>query len=321
MTKFRHSINPMIDIVAKKIFNDHEITIDFIETFLGFRPKSVQILNGTIADLKKEREGYFSTTVDILARLDDGTQVIIEIQVVHQHSFIKRLWTYSCQHLVKDLPNVRDKVKRTHDMYDKISPVYSIALVATQYFDDKQPIHSFVLTAEENGQVLEIPFGEQGEMKKPFEMVIIELNKLSEGKLAKNQRLWMEFFANREFSQQQTDAISRAEHLLDRNTWTEEERKMIDQLAYSAANHFGELETSFILGRRRGQEEGRLEGRAEGRLEGRAEGRLEGRAEGRLEGQLKIARQMLVKNFTDEMIKELTGLSQEDLDGLKGEHK
>ncbi|HEM6156109.1 TPA: hypothetical protein U2C24_000479 [Streptococcus suis] len=127
--------------------------------------------------------------------------------------------------------------------------------------------------------------------------LIIELNKLSEGKLATNQRLWMEFFANREFSQQQTDAISRAEHLLDRNTWTEEERKMIDQLAYSAANHFGELETSFILGRKRGQEEGRLEGRAE--------------------GQLKIARQMLSKHFADELIKELTGLSQEDLDGLK----
>ncbi|HFI0118676.1 TPA: Rpn family recombination-promoting nuclease/putative transposase [Streptococcus suis] len=313
MPKFRHSINPMIDIVAKKIFNDHEITIDFIETFLGFRPKSVQILNGTLADLKKEREGYFSTTVDVLARLDDGTQVIIEIQVVHQHSFIKRLWTYSCQHLVKDLPNVRDKVKRTHDMYDKISPVYSIALVATQYFDDKHPIHSFVLTAEENGQVLEIPFGEQGEMKKPFEMVIIELNKLSEGKLATNQRLWMEFFANREFSQQQTDAISRAEHLLDRNTWTEEERKMIDQLAYSAANHFGELETSFILGRKRGQEEGMAQGLQKGIQKGRAEGMLD--------GQLKVARQMLVEGFADEMIARLTGLSQEDLDGLKGERK
>ncbi|HEM6121227.1 TPA: hypothetical protein U2C59_001080 [Streptococcus suis] len=72
---------------------------------------------------------------------------------------------------------------------------------------------------------------------------------------------------------------------------------MIDQLAYSAANHFGELETSFILGRKRGQEEGR--------------------AEGRLEGQLKIARQMLSNHFADELIKELTGLSQEDLDGLK----
>ncbi|HFI0214835.1 TPA: Rpn family recombination-promoting nuclease/putative transposase, partial [Streptococcus suis] len=297
MTRFRHSINPMADIAAKKIFSDHEITIDFIETFLGFRPKAVQILNGTLADVKKEREGYFSTTVDILARLDDGTQVIIEIQVVHQHSFIKRLWTYSCQHLVKDLPNVRDKVKRTHDMYDKISPIYSIALVASRYFDDKHPIHSFVLTAEENGQVLELPFGKEGQLKKPFEMVIIELNKLSEGSLGRNQRLWMEFFANREFSQQQTDVISKAEHLLDRNTWTEEERKMIDQLAYSAANHFGELETSFLLGRKRGKEEGLQQGL--------------------LEGQLKIAQQMLAEGFAVDMIVRLTGLSQEELTGLK----
>ncbi|HEL2383549.1 TPA: hypothetical protein TZS71_001316 [Streptococcus suis] len=72
---------------------------------------------------------------------------------------------------------------------------------------------------------------------------------------------------------------------------------MIDQLAYSAANHFGELETSFILGRRLGQEEGRIEGRIEGRAV--------------------IARQMLAEGFADEMIARLTGLSQEDLDGLK----
>ncbi|HEM2547502.1 TPA: hypothetical protein U0431_000252 [Streptococcus suis] len=80
---------------------------------------------------------------------------------------------------------------------------------------------------------------------------------------------------------------------------------MIDQLAYSAANHFGELETSFILGRRLGQEEGRIEGRIEGRLEGQ------------LEGRAVIARQMLAEGFADEMIARVTGLSQEDLDGLK----
>ncbi|HEM3695947.1 TPA: hypothetical protein U1D08_001308, partial [Streptococcus suis] len=57
----------------------------------------------------------------------------------------------------------------------------------------------------------------------------------------------------------------------------------------------------FILGRKRGQEEGKAVGRAEGLLD----------------GQLKIARQMLAKNFTDDLIQELTGLSQKDLDGLK----
>ncbi|MFI3086969.1 PD-(D/E)XK nuclease family transposase, partial [Streptococcus sp. 2022WUSS037] len=195
MTKRRQAVSPMADIIAKKIFNDHEITIDFINTFLGFRPKSVQILNGTIADVKKERTSHFSTTVDILARMDDGTQVIIEIQVAYQNSFIKRLWTYSCQHLVKDLPNVRDKVTQTHDMYDKISPIYSIALVASKYFDDDQPIHSFVLTEKDGGQVLELPFGEHEELRKPFEMVIIELKKFRKGQLEKNQRQWIEFFA------------------------------------------------------------------------------------------------------------------------------
>ncbi|WP_105208973.1 hypothetical protein [Streptococcus suis] len=72
---------------------------------------------------------------------------------------------------------------------------------------------------------------------------------------------------------------------------------MIDQLAYSAANHFGELETSFLLGRKRGKEEGLQQGL--------------------LYGQLKIAQQMLGKSFADDLIMELTGLSQEQLDGLK----
>ncbi|MGQ7355495.1 PD-(D/E)XK nuclease family transposase [Streptococcus suis] len=178
MSKRRHKINPLADIVAKKIFSDHEITIDFIETFLGFRPQSVEILNGTIADLKRERKGFFSTTVDILALMEDQTQVIIEIQVAYQKNFIKRLWTYSCQHLVKDLPNVRKKVYKTHDMYEKIMPVYSIALVASRYFDDNRPIHSFIITDSQTGEVLEQPFGETGQYKKPFEMVIIELKKV-----------------------------------------------------------------------------------------------------------------------------------------------
>ncbi|MCK3941605.1 Rpn family recombination-promoting nuclease/putative transposase [Streptococcus suis] len=309
MTKRRQAVSPMADIIAKKIFNDHEITIDFINTFLGFRPKSVLILNGTIADVKKERTSHFSTTVDILARMDDGTQVIIEIQVAYQNSFIKRLWTYSCQHLVKDLPNVRDKVTQTHDMYDKISPIYSIALVASKYFDDDQPIHSFVLTEKDGGQVLELPFGEHEELRKPFEMVIIELKKFRKGQLEKNQRQWIEFFANRAFSQSTSDVIEKAEHLLDRNTWTEEEIEMVNQWLRNASNHFGELESSYIRGRRRGKEEGRAEGLEEGLEKGLEKGRIE------------VAYQMLREGFSYEMIEKLTGLSSVQIDQLSQNHQ
>lgn len=34
----------------------------------------------------------YVTHVDVLAGLDDGTQVILEIQVAMQVDFIKRLW-------------------------------------------------------------------------------------------------------------------------------------------------------------------------------------------------------------------------------------
>lgn len=265
MKKQRHTIDPMSDVVAKKLFSDHEITIDFIETFLGFRPRSVEILNGTLADLKKEREGYFSTVVDVLALTEDGVQVIIEIQVAHQDSFIKRLWTYSCQHLVKDLPNVRDRVKHTHDMYDKIMPVYAIALTASNHFLDDRPIHSFILADSQTGAALIQPFGKEKEDKKVFEMVIVELRKFQMGNIASNQRLWLEFFANQEYSQEKSRVIQKADHLLARNTMTKEELDMIDQWARNASNHYGEIQSGFNRGRREGIQKGRQEGRRDER--------------------------------------------------------
>ncbi|HFI0457949.1 TPA: hypothetical protein ACGOY3_001580 [Streptococcus suis] len=63
------------------------------------------------------------------------------------------------------------------------------------------------------------------------------------------------------------------------------------------------METSFILGRKRGQEEGKAVGRAEGLLD----------------GQLKIARQMFLEGFALETIARLTGLSEEDLIAMKAD--
>lgn len=45
----------------------------------------------------------FVTHVDVLAELDDGTQIIIEIQVAMQVDFIKRLWLYICEQVSQNL--------------------------------------------------------------------------------------------------------------------------------------------------------------------------------------------------------------------------
>ncbi len=256
MSKKRHRINPMMDIAAKKVFSDPEVTIDFIETFLGFRPKMVKIMNGTLADLKKEQDGYFTTTVDVLASLEDDTQVVIEIQVAHQKGFLKRLWIYICQHLVANLPNVRQKVKKTHKMYDKIQPVYGIAVVGSNYFKDEKAVHSFVITDSETGQPLQFPFGKQEQVRKPFEMVIVELKKLQLGEMDVKQRLWMEFFSNKQFSTEQTSAIQKAEYLLDINNWTQEERTMIDTWNHRAASYYETMQERFEEGYEEGVEKG-----------------------------------------------------------------
>ncbi|HFI0794664.1 TPA: hypothetical protein ACGO6M_000234 [Streptococcus suis] len=80
---------------------------------------------------------------------------------------------------------------------------------------------------------------------------------------------------------------------------------MVDQWLRNASNHFGELESSFIRGRRNGKEEGRLEGLAEGLEQGR----------------LEVAYQMLREGFTYEMIEKLTGLSSIQIDHLSQEHE
>ena len=80
---------------------------------------------------------------------------------------------------------------------------------------------------------------------------------------------------------------------------------MVDQWLRNASNHFGELESSFIRGRRNGK----AEGLAEGRLEGLAEGRLE------------VAQRLLNRGLGIEDVLEITGLTSEQLAQLSQDHQ
>ena len=94
---------PMMDLMAKKIFSNTEITAQFIRDILDLPVHHVKILDGTqIHDHQFEDIKTYVTTIDVLAALNDGTQVIIEIQVAYQFDFIKRLWLYLCNQVTKN---------------------------------------------------------------------------------------------------------------------------------------------------------------------------------------------------------------------------
>ncbi|HFI0029819.1 MULTISPECIES: hypothetical protein [Streptococcus] len=84
---------------------------------------------------------------------------------------------------------------------------------------------------------------------------------------------------------------------------------MVDQWLRNASNHFGELASSYIRGRRRGKEEGRAEGLGKG---------LE---EGSLQKSLDVAQKLLARGLDIEDVLEITGLTLEQLTRSSQEHQ
>ena len=156
----RHpGISPTNDLVAKKIFSNPEITCQFIRDMLDLPAKNVTILEGSnihVLPSQSHSSQDFYTSIDVLAELDNGTQVIIEIQVHHQNFFINRLWAYLCSQVNQNLEKIRQREGNTHQSYKHIAPVYAIAIVDSNYFSDDLAFHSFSMREDTTGEVLTI---------------------------------------------------------------------------------------------------------------------------------------------------------------------
>ena len=88
MEKRHKHVSPTLDIMAKKIFSLPEVTVAFIRDILDLDVVDARILEGTQLHKKDfDEDELFSTSVDVRAKLNDGTEVIIEIQVRKQHYF------------------------------------------------------------------------------------------------------------------------------------------------------------------------------------------------------------------------------------------
>ena len=155
MTLRHPGISPTNDLVAKKIFSNPEITCQFIRDMLDLPAKNVTILEGSnihvLPSMPYSAQDFY-TSIDVLAELDNGTQVIIEIQVHHQNFFINRLWAYLCSQVNQNLEKIRQQEGNTHQSYKHIAPVYAIAIVDSNYFSDDLAFHSFSMREDTTGE-------------------------------------------------------------------------------------------------------------------------------------------------------------------------
>ena len=232
MEQLRHKdARPMMDLVAKKIFNDPEITAEFVRDILELPVESVKILEGTqIHATTSKLLPDYTTQVDVLAELNDKTQVIIEIQVSHQADFIKRLWLYICEQVSKNLDSYKRDDVLTHHLAKELIPVYAVAIAEKNYFEDDSAIHAFSLRESETKEELKVSIkGIEGK-RNLVQIVFLELKKYKpEMKVNYNKVRWMELFGNKPFTHKPERIITIAYKVVDVKEWNKEDKAMYDE--------------------------------------------------------------------------------------------
>ena len=289
MQKRHAHVSPTLDIMAKKIFSLPEVTAAFIRDILELDVADAQIVEGSQPhSMAYEEDDLFSTAVDVRAKLHDGTEVIIEIQIRKQQYFLNRFHYYLANQLVENVQKLRQQ-GQTHKMYEQMEPVYGIAILEKSLLlDEEAAINKYWLTNSRSGKQLKAYY-KNGKHQNLLQVAFLELDKYNKDEnLTDAGRQWLEFFGNLPFTKAPSQAVAHADSLLDSSSWTKEEKTMIDERIRIQENYDMTLETAIDEAREEGLEQGRKQ----------------------------LLCEMISRGMTPDLISEMTGLSLEEIETL-----
>ena len=289
MQKRHAHVSPTLDIMAKKIFSLPEVTAAFIRDILELDVADAQIVEGSQPhSMAYEADDLFSTAVDVRAKLHDGTEVIIEIQIRKQQYFLNRFHYYLANQLVENVQKLRQQ-GQTHKMYEQMEPVYGIAILEKSLLlDEEAAINKYWLTNSRSGKQLKAYY-KNGKHQNLLQVAFLELDKYNKDEnLTDVGRQWLEFFGNLPFTKSPSQAVAHADSLLDSSSWTKEEKTMIDERIRIQENYDMTMETAIDEAREEGLEQGRKQ----------------------------LIREMVSRGMTPDLVSEMTGLSIEEIETL-----
>ena len=289
MQKRHAHVSPTLDIMAKKIFSLPEVTAAFIRDILELDVADAQIVEGSQPhSMAYEEDDLFSTAVDVRAKLHDGTEVIIEIQIRKQQYFLNRFHYYLANQLVENVQKLRQQ-GQTHKMYEQMEPVYGIAILEKSLLlDEEAAINKYWLTNSRSGKQLKAYY-KNGKHQNLLQVAFLELDKYNKDEnLTDAGRQWLEFFGNLPFTKAPSQAVAHADSLLDSSSWTKEEKTMIDERIRIQENYDMTLETAIDEAREEGLEQGRKQ----------------------------LVYEMVSRGMSPDLISEMTGLSIEEIKSM-----
>lgn len=267
----RHkNIKPIYDLVVKKVFRNETVALQFVRDIFELSAKSAKLIEGNqIFAANSNVDSDFNIAVDILVELDNHAQVIIEVQLAKQVFFINRIWAYLCKQVNDNIEKLKQKEDQSIAIYKKLPPVYVAAIVDQNYFDSDEAISTFLIKEETRNTELKMYVDNETKDLPLLKIVFLELKKYN-GNLKNDYKKirWLEFFGNKQYTNQPDDVLIQADNLLNLRNWSEEEKRMYDERTRQQDHYWASLAYA--------QEEARSKGHAEGHAEGRAEGRAEG---------------------------------------------
>ncbi len=269
------------DYAFKKVFGSEKSKpqlISFLNALLEF-PKGQRVEDLDIVDPYNipMLKGMKDTYVDVKARLDDDSLVIIEMQVLNVESFEKRILynaakNYSTQ-LVKG------------ENYDLLNPVIALTITDFEMFPETKQMMTRFKLMEKEGLI---------EYSDDIELVFVELPKFekTEDELVDIMDRWLYFVKNAGSLECIPDDM-------------DEEIQAAFEIADEASMTVDELEDQhkrmdFIWLQKKSVKKGREEGRKEGREEERND----------------VVRKMKQKGLDVELIAQCTGLSVDEVNAV-----
>ena len=289
--------NPLNDYFIRYLFTDkgssEAILLDFINSIMlnanmkTFR--SVEIL--TPFNLKKNKN-LKETIVDVKCLTQNGSVVIIEIQLQGNSRFPERILYYWAANY--------SKLLKHGEKYDELTPVISINLLNFN-LDKTKNIHSCYMLYEMNNKKL---------LTDHLQIHIIELKKFKKNMLAKDLNSWLKIFTSKNLE------ASMSEIVKEKPIMEEVQKKYNNFVKSKLMMMEYEKKEAYLYGNQIMMEEERRLGKEEGIKQGKEEGMKEGMEKGTKETLILTARNMKNKNMDTKLISEITGLSIEEIEKI-----
>ncbi|WP_300757557.1 Rpn family recombination-promoting nuclease/putative transposase [uncultured Brachyspira sp.] len=272
------------------------ILLDFINSIMldsGMKTfRSVEIL--TPFNYKENYEDK-ETIVDVKCITQNGTVVIIEIQLQGNSRFPERILYYWASNY--------SKLLKHGEKYDALTPVISINLLDFN-LDDTNNIHSCYMIYEINNKKL---------LTDHLQIHIIELKKFKYNLLEYDLNCWLKFFTMKDKDNKE-EIMS---ELVKEKTIMEEVQRRYNNFIKDRLmmNEYDKRE-AYLYGNQIMLEEERRLGIEEGIVKGREEGIKEGIKEGIEKEKISLAKNMKNDKVDLSTISKYTGLSIEKIEKL-----